>query len=199
MKDKNIVIKLLQLLMLIVLYYIYKDNSLFLYTITLSLYNIYLSCFSHITLKETFKKINYNYSKFKLLKYIAINITIICSLFILLSILISDAINISLNIENTFLPYLIMSLSIITEPLIKILLEYLESYNKPKLSNSLLNIYYILEILLLPIISIITLKVVKIPIYVSISIMFFYKIKNVHMQCTFLLKLVYLFYSISYI
>lgn len=176
MKDKNIVIKSFQLFMLIMLYYIYQDNNLFLYTITLSLYNIYISCFSHITLKETFKKIKNNYTKFKILKYITINITIICSLFILLSILISDTINIFLNLENTFLPYLLMSLSIITEPLIKILLEYLETYNKPKLSNSLLNVYYIIETLLVILISILTIKIVKIPIYISISLLYLSKI-----------------------
>lgn len=176
MKDKNIVIKSFQLFMLIMLYYIYQDNNLFLYTITLSLYNIYISCFSHITLKETFKKIKNNYTKFKILKYITINITIICSLFILLSILISDTINIFLNLENTFLPYLLMSLSIITEPLIKILLEYLETYNKPKLSNSLLNVYYIIETLLVILISFITIKIVKIPIYISISLLYLSKI-----------------------
>lgn len=176
MKDKNIVIKSFQLFMLIMLYYIYQDNNLFLYTITLSLYNIYISCFSHITLKETFKKIKNNYTKFKILKYITINITIICSLFILLSILISDTINIFLNLENTFLPYLLMSLSIITEPLIKILLEYLETYNKPKLSNSLLNVYYIIETLLVILISILTIKIVKMPIYISISLLYLSKI-----------------------
>lgn len=176
MKDKNIVIKSFQLLMLIMLYYIYQDNNLFLYMITLSLYNIYISCFSHITLKETFKKTNNNCTKFKILKYITINITIICCLFILLSILISDTVNIFLNLENTFLPYLLMSLSIITEPLIKILLEYLESYNKPKLSNSLLNVYYIIETLLVIFISIITIKIAKIPIYISISLLYLSKI-----------------------
>ena len=90
MKDKSIVIKLIQLLMIISLYYIYGNNSLFSYTITLSLYNIFSASFSHITLKEEFKKNNNN--KFKILKYITIYITIICSLFVLLSILISDTI-----------------------------------------------------------------------------------------------------------
>ena len=69
MKDKNIVIKLIQFLVTIPLYFIAGKNSLFLYVTTLSLYNIYLSCFSHITIKDTLKKINYNYTKFKMLKY----------------------------------------------------------------------------------------------------------------------------------
>lgn len=176
MKDKNIVFKLIQLLTIILLYYISGNNSLFLYASTLSVYNIFLSCFSHITLKETFKKINYDYSKFKILKYISINIIIICTLFVLLSILISDTTNIFLNIENTFLPYLIMSLSIITEPIIKILLEYLESYNKPKLSANLLNVYYILDSIFLLIISIISINIIKLPINISVSLLYLSKI-----------------------
>lgn len=176
MKEKSVIIKLIEFLVIIPLYYIAGKNSLFLYATTLSLYNIYLSCFSHITLKETFEKIKYDYSKFKLLKFTTLSITIICALFVLLSILISDTINIFLDIENTFLPCLIMSISIITEPLIRIFLDYLESYNKPKLSNSLLNVYYILEIIFLLLISIFTISVFKLPIYISISLLYLSKI-----------------------
>lgn len=176
MRDKTIVIKIIQFLFLLMLLHIYGDNSLFLYVITLSLYNIYLSCFSHITLKETYQKIDCQYSKFKILKYVAINIIIICSLFIISSILISDAISISLNIENTFLPYLIMSLSIATEPLIKILSEFLASCDKPKLSSAILTMYYILESFLLPIIGVLTIKIIKLPIYISISLLYLSKI-----------------------
>lgn len=176
MRDKKINIKLLGLITIIILYYISGSKSMFLYASTLSLYNIFISCFNHITLKETFKKIEYNYSRNKILKYTTINIVIISLLFILLSIFISDAINIFLKIENTFLPYLIMSLSIITEPIIKVLSEYLESYKKTNLSSNILNIYYILEMITFIIISIITLKFTNLPIYMSISLLYLSKI-----------------------
>ena len=176
MKDNNIMTKVLSILVIIPLYYIAGVKSMFLYATTLSLYNIYLSCFSHITIKDKFQKMKYNYSKFKILKLVTLIITIICSLFILTSIVISDTLNILLNIENTFLPYLIMSISIITEPLIKIFLEYLESYNKPKLSNSLLKVYYILENILFLLISILTISVLKLPIHIAISLLYLSKI-----------------------
>lgn len=176
MKDKDVIIKLLKLISVIILYYISGNNNLFLYVLTLSLYNIYVSSFSHITLKETYKKIKYNYSKLKILKYLEINMSVICLLFIILSIFISDAMNIFLNIENTFFPYLIMSLSIITEPLIKVLSEYLESYSKTKLSSNLLNIYNLLEMFILLIIGIITLRLIKLPTYISISLLYLSKI-----------------------
>lgn len=176
MKDRTIIIKLIALLSVLTLFHICGENSLFLYIITLSLYNIYLSCFSHVTLKETFEKNDCYNSKYKILKYTVINITVICILFILLSILISDAMNIYLNINNTFWPYLIMSLSVVTEPIIKIFLEYLESLGKPRLSHTLLNMYYILENILLLIISILTIKLKLLPPHIAISTLYLSKI-----------------------
>ena len=55
---------------------------MFLYASTLSLYNVFISCFNHITLKETYKKIEYNHSKYKILKYTIINIIIVSLLFV---------------------------------------------------------------------------------------------------------------------
>lgn len=176
MKDKSIYIKLTECLVIIALYYITKNSNLFLYAVTLSLYNIFLSCFTHISIKEKIKEYKETYSKFNILKYTSISIVIISLIFIFLSILVSDISNVLLNIENTFLPYLIMSISIISEPLIKIILEYLESIGKPKLSNGLLNMYYIIESILLLIISIITIKVIKLPIHISISLLYLSKI-----------------------
>ena len=176
MNYKKIPIKLLGIITIIILYYISGNKSLFLYASTLSLYNIFISCFNHITLKETYKKVEYNYSRIKILKYTIINIIIISLLFTLLSIFISDAINIFLKIENTFIPYLIMSLSIITEPIIKVLSEYLESYKFNKLSNNLLNLYYILEMSILIIISIISLRLIKMPIHIAVALLYLPKI-----------------------
>ena len=176
MKDKDIIIKTIQTITLILIYHISKNNNLFLYASTLSLYNVFSSCFSHVTLKELFQKNNNYNNKNKIIKYITINIIIISLIFILLSIFIGDAFNTVLNVENTFLPYLMMGLSIMTEPLLKIYLEYINSYNKPKLSNNLLILYYIFESIFLIIISIITLKIIKLPIYISISLFYLSKI-----------------------
>lgn len=176
MRKKNKLIQVFEFLSIIILYYIAGKNSLFLYITTLSLYNIYLSCFSHITIKDTLTRIKNNHSKFKILKIITIIISCISLVFIITSILISDTVNIFLNIDNTFIPYLIMSISIITEPLITILLEYLESYNKPKLSNRLLNTYYIIEKILLVLIGIFTITIFKLPIHISISLLYLSKI-----------------------
>lgn len=176
MKDKNIAITITRFITIVILYYIAGTKSLFLYATTLSLYNIYLSCFSHITIKDSFTKINCEYSKFNILKAIVISMGIIGLLFVLLSIVISDSINIFLNLEHTFWPYLIMSLSVLTEPLIKIFCEYIELHNKPKLSNTLLNTYHILDSISFLIIGILTLRIIKMPIYIAISLLYLSKI-----------------------
>jgi O-antigen/teichoic acid export membrane protein len=176
MRAKNNIIKLMQCLSIILLYYMAGQKDMFLYMTTLSLYNIYVSSFSHITLENTFKKINSNYSKLKIFKYISIIITSVCLLFVIISILLSDTINIFLNIENTFLPSLLMSLTLITEPIIKIFLEYLESYNKPKISSRLLNLYYILETIFLILISLLTITILKLPMHISVSLLYLSKI-----------------------
>ena len=176
MKDKFKIIKIINCLAIVLLYHIAGNNNMFLYATTLCLYSIYTSCFKHITLKETFTKVKQNYSKFKILKYTTIILVCTCSLFIVTSILLSDIMNILLGIENTFIPYLIMSITIITKPLIKIFLEYLESYNKPKLAARLFNTYHILEIIFLLIIGVFTLSVFKIPTHIAISLLYTSKI-----------------------
>ena len=176
MKEKSIIIKTIELFTIILLYHITKNSSIFLYVITLSLYKIFMSCFSHITLKNTYENNKNDNNKLKLVKYTIISITIIYLLFILLSIFISDTISNTLNIENTFMPYLFMSISIITEPTIKLLLEYLESYKKVKLSKNLLNTYYIIENILLIIVSILTFILFKIPTHIAISMLYLSKI-----------------------
>lgn len=187
MKDRHIVIKLLNLLSIILLYYIAGKNSLFLYVITLSLYNIYSSCFEHISLKEKLKEVD-DKNKIKLFKYTILSISLVCLLFVILSILTSDTINVLLNIENTFIPYLIMSISVLSKPLTKIALEYLESYNKPKLSNRLLNTYYILEIILFLIIGIFSILIFKLPTHISISLLYLSKI----ISCILISIIIYL-------
>ena len=99
MKDVNKTVKLFQCLTIIVLFYISGYKSMFLYASTLCLYNIFMSCFSHITIKDAVENIKDNYNKFKILKYVSILVSAVCLLFLAISILLSDTINIFLNID----------------------------------------------------------------------------------------------------
>lgn len=190
MKDTNIKIKLIKLITLILLYHITKPENIFLYVLTLSLYNIFTSCFDHITIKNSLKKETNKNNQIKILKYTVINIVIISIFFILLSILISDAVNIFLNIRNSFLPYLFMSTTIIIEPTLKILLEYLETCNKTAISNTLSKIYIALESTLLLILAILFFKFFKIPIYMSVSLLYLSKIISFIIIIYFIIKII---------
>ena len=74
MKDKDIIIKTIQTITIVLIYHISKNNNLFLFVSTLSLYNVFSSCFSHITLKETLQKNDSYKNKNKIVRYTTINI-----------------------------------------------------------------------------------------------------------------------------
>lgn len=176
MRDRNVIIKLLQLLSLIVLYYISSKTSVFIYLITLILYNIYTSSFKYITIKDKIKKIDNNYQKLNIIKYTSLFIGLITIIFLLLSLLISESVNIFLNISKTLLPFLIMSISVVTTPILNLIIEYLESSNKFKSANRLYYTYYILEIILFLTISITAINIFKLPTHIISALLYAPKI-----------------------
>ena len=91
MKEKNVfIINTLELLSLIVLYYIVGNNSIFLYVLSLSLYKIFTSCLSNISLKDSLNKYKSTINKKKIFSYSLLLTLLISLFFLLLSILVSD-------------------------------------------------------------------------------------------------------------
>lgn len=176
MKKSRLIIETIKLFTLIILYYIVGSKSIFLYVLSLSLYNIFTSCFNHITLSNTLKKLSSIQNKQKMYQYTLLTISIISLLFLLLGICISDIINILLNINNILPVFIMMGLSIITKPLVKLTTEYIESINYNKKYSIFENIYYILDNLLLLIVAIFTFRVFKVNINVAISLLYLSKI-----------------------
>lgn len=176
MKDRKLIVKILKMISLILLYYISGKNSMFIYLLTFILCNIYVSSFKHIKIKEHLEKTDDIYPKIKILKYTGLCITIISLIYILLSLLISESISIFLNINKTLLPFLIMSISVIAEPFINLIIEYFESINKSKIANRFYYTYYILELILFILTAIITLKIFKLPIHISVALLYIPKI-----------------------
>lgn len=174
MKDKYLNIEFIRLIILILFYHIIKDVNIFIYLLTCSLYNIFLSCFAHISIKEILDGKDNNYKK-KLVKYLIVYIIIICMFFVLLSIFIGDLVGTLLNIQYTFLPYFIMGLSLIVEIFLKILLVYMESLGKHRISNNLYYLYYILEAIMLLTISLLCFKINKVPSYIGVSLLYLSK------------------------
>ena len=177
MKERRVfILNTLNVLHVIILYYIIDSKSLFLYILSLSLYNIFISSFFHISMKEVLKKLKTNYSKFKLFKLLSLVISVISIIFLLLSILSSDIISLLLKIED-ILPIFIMSgLVIFLRPFIKILSEYLENINNNSNYSKLLIIYDILDRVLLLFIAIFSFRIFKLNNTISISLLYLSKI-----------------------
>lgn len=175
-EKKELLLQTLKLFSIIILYYIIGKKNIFLYVLSISLYNIFTSCFNHISIKETLKKLEFHNSKLKLLKLLLLVITIISLMFILLSIIISDLLTIFLNINNITLIFILTGLSTITKPLIKLISEYLENITNNHNYNKLINIYIILDYLLLLIISLFTFRIFNLKENIAISLLYLSKI-----------------------
>ena len=146
MKDKNgLIIKLLKIVTLVILYYIVGAKSLFLYTISISLYNIFTTAFKHISISNTLLRIKDKNNRIKLFKYLLLTILVISIMFLLLGIIVSDIINIVLDINDILIVYIFMGLTIITEPLIRLLSEFLIVTRDNHKFGKIIDLYYILD------------------------------------------------------
>lgn len=173
---KTFILKTLRLLSIIIMYYIIGKKSIFLYVLSISLYNIFSSCFDHISIKDNLKKLKTPKSKLKLLKIVLLFITILSTVFLLLSILISDLLSIFLNLNNITLIFIFEGLTIVTKPLIKLLSEYLDNIKNNHNYLKLLNIYNILDYILLLIISLFSFRIFNIKTNIAISLLYLSKI-----------------------
>ena len=171
MKD-NIIRKYIKFIIVIVLYYITKNNGMYIYLLSLFLYGIYSTVISHISIYNTIKDKYYVDYKNKIFKMI-VNILLIINLFFLLiNILISDITNNILRIDNTFLIFLVMSFTICLDTFETIILDYIKSFKYHSLANKLDNIYKYTDIFLYIIIVILSFNVFNLPIYISISLLY---------------------------
>ena len=171
--QKEFILRTLKLISVIILYYIIGSKSIFLYVLSLSLYKIFLSCFSNISVKESLKKIT---NKRKLLNLVLLLIIVTSFLFLLLSILIGDFVSIALKLNNISLVFIFMGLSIITKPLIKLLSEYLEVTCNNLNYQKITIIYDISDNLLLLVISLFTFRIFKMKLITATALLYLSKI-----------------------
>ena len=175
MKDRQIfILNTLNVLQIIILYYIVGTKSLFLYTLSLSLYNIFISCFNHISIKDTLKKLRTNYTKTKLFKLLTLVICVISLVFLLLSILSSDIISLLLKINNILPVFIMEGIAIFTRPFISVLSEYLENTTNKHIN--IITIYNVLDKILLLLISLFVFRIFKLNNIISISLLYLSKI-----------------------
>ena len=175
-KNGLLIYKTIDLISIIILYHIIGNKSIFLYVLSLSLYNIFFACFDNITIKDYFKNIKTTKSKQKIFKYLLLIITILSFIFLLLSILVSDILSISLKINNTLPIFIIMGISIITRPLIKLLSEYLENSTNNSNYSLLPIIYDIVDKVILIIIAFLMFRVFKYNDISNLSLLYLSKL-----------------------
>lgn len=162
---------IISFLLLILLYNFTKDSNMFLLTLSFSILIIYTSIFSTTSIKsklETLYNKKYYYSINKIFKNSIILVTIITLVLTLISYLTSLLINIKgLSIVN-----ISMCVYLLTSTIIKLEGEYISIIKSKKLGNNLLNIYNIVNNILLLITIILLYKVFKLENYLNISILY---------------------------
>lgn len=162
---------ILSFLLLILLYNFTKDSNMFLLTLSFSMLIIYTSIFSTTSIKsklETLYNKKYYYSINKIFKNSIILVTIITLVLTLISYLTGLLINIKgLSIVN-----ISMCVYLLTSTIIKLEGEYISIIKSKKLGNNLLNIYNIVNNILLLITIILLYKVFKLENYLNISILY---------------------------
>lgn len=171
--EKSLKIKTIDVLKIIILYYVARNYNLFPYALSLSLYHIIISSFKHISINNGYSKKLDNLKK--IIRITILSIITISLGFLILSIILSDAMNTILNTNDMFLVFLLMGLSVASEPLISIYSEYL-SLTKRKSSTIIYNGYYILEAILFVIISLFSFRIFKLPNSVANSLLYLSKI-----------------------
>ena len=154
MKEKNIFInKTIKLLTIILLYYIVGSKNLFLYVLSLSLYEILTTAFNHLSFRERLNRMTDIREKNKLYHVTIVGIFVISMVYLLVSIIISDVINILLGIDNILLLFMFMALSTWVSPLVKVMVDYYENINKNRRYQKFITIYYALDNILFLIIA----------------------------------------------
>ena len=174
-KDKTYISKTVKVISTIILYYIIESKNIFPYIITLSLYNIYESCYSHISIKEKLKQIS-NDSQKKIFKYIILIISIISITFLLLNILINDLLGILLKIHDLLIIFIIMGISTITTPLVKLTCEYATVVKNNRKFSKLFNNFEIINNIFMLFIAIISFRIFHIKTVYAISLLYLSKI-----------------------
>ena len=175
MKLRSLIIDIINILFIIPLYYLTRDNNIFLYTLSLYLYLILSSMFNHIDIYSNIKYYydnKYTYSLNTIYKYTNISIIIINIFISIIVGIVSLLFNNWFNIEGLIIVNIVMSLTLFIKPILRNVSNFVKVYNFKTLGDNLENIYKILNLILLIISSIICFKVLDISDYISIIVLY---------------------------
>ena len=99
---KSFKMKFLDFIKIIPLYFIVGNKSIFLYVLSICLYNILNSIFDNISIREGLQEVYYNYSKNKIFKRVMIITGLMAAIGIVISLVVGNLLGQLLHIENTF-------------------------------------------------------------------------------------------------
>lgn len=172
---KNLLVNILGILFIVPFYYIVGNKNIFLYVLSYSLYLILTNVFAHIDIRNSIKKyhnLEYKYSENKIIKKTILKILLWCLIIASLVCISGFWLEKIFEIEGLLIVYASMSLTIFIVPLLKVMKDYLEVHNYKKLSGRITNIYYLLNIICLLIISYLVFRIFTLKDYVSVSLLY---------------------------
>ena len=157
---------ILTITFILLFFYLTKDINILPLTISFSMYILFSSIFSTTSIKkviEVYHDKKYYYSRNKILYYTLTLVTIIGLILTIISYSVGEFLNIEkINIINIF-----MTISLISNILLKIIKEYIEVIGYKKISNNLINLYKVVVLTINVILSILLFKVFKLESYIN--------------------------------
>ncbi len=174
-KNSLVIVNFISLLLIFFFYVIVKNDDIFLFTLSLSLFMILVSLFNHIDVTSVLKKYTnneYYYTRNRIFRSCVFIILGIGMILVLVTLLLSKLLESIMHIDNMLLVMVIMSINVIFIPLIKLLKSFLVIHNFSFLSKYIIHIYIIIYDIYFLVISYIGFIKLKLPSYISISLLF---------------------------
>lgn len=185
------IVKILLILFILVLFYTTNGNNLLPLTISFSMYILFSSLFSTTSITKVMGEYHnnkYYYSRNKMFSYTMVGISIIGFILTLVSFIIGKLLNIEyMSIINIF-----MSLSLLSNVLLKLISEYLDVIGFRKISTNLISLYSIVVLFIDIILCLLFFAIFKINI--NITIILLYSVSII----IFLITLVMLYFLCFY-
>lgn len=165
------IVNILLTTFILLLFYLLKDTNTLPLTISFCMYILYSSIFSTTNIKnviEEFQTKKYYYSRDKVFKYSIVAVLLLGTLLLGVSYLVGSVIDIdNLNIINIF-----MTISLLSNIILKMIRDYLEVIGYKKISTNLINIYLVGVLIIEIILSILLFKVFHLNNYINIILLY---------------------------
>lgn len=153
------VVNVMYIIYILSLFYLTRNSDILSLTVSFSMYILFSSIFSTLNIKS---------SNYKVFKLSVISILFLGFVLGVITYFIGNILDINkLNIINIF-----MTLSLISNSILKLIANYLDNVGYKKINNNLINIYNIITLTIKLILTILLFGIFKISTYISIISLF---------------------------